>query len=42
MSHKSDYNRHLSTASSDIRCMTRLIILILAISGISLAFLLTC
>ena len=41
MSHKSDYNRSLPTATSDIRCMACLIILILAVSGISLAFLLT-
>ena len=41
MSQKSDYNRSPTTAARDIRCMACLIILILAVSGISLAFLLT-
>jgi len=41
MSHKPEYNHGLSTTLSDIRCMTCLIILVMIVSGISLAFLLT-
>ena len=41
MSQKSEYNRSPATTLSDLRCMACLIILIMIVSGISLAFLLT-